>query len=243
MAIVSNGPGLGLRKSVNGYTYRNVHGQTIVSRKVSSNSSNTEKQRAHRESFACLQRLSSELGPHVEAGFNGKTYNIRRRAFLSANKDLLNFLKQDHTSYLCSTPLETIQAVLRSPLFFGAVYASLGTFNSNCRFQWGEEGIPEGTILLPIPFVSSDRIVLIFGLVYSHNNDRYSLVRSCSFSLKDEDIRSLKHTNSLSFDYHLVPPLIHFPEIHYDSVIESACMAAVVHRGSCCSTAHFSLIE
>ena len=243
MAILTNGQNFPIRKSAGGYTYRNVNGHTVVSRKITSTNSCSEKQRIQQQSFAQLQRITAELAPSVETGFDGITYNIRRRAFMSANKALQNFIRQDIENLKDIPPLSCLLHALRSPLFFGNIVASEGTINSRSHFYWDADGNPAGDILLPLPFEASDRVKLVFAVVYEIAGEEQGLVRSCSFTLGDRIVDTLAYPNFLVFDSHTVPQLKDFVKLPYSSVIKGACMAAVVHRGDTCSTAYFGLVE
>lgn len=243
MAILLNTSAPRLTKSVDLFTYRTVHGRTIVSRKITSNPSNTPKQAASRKAFGLLQNIATQLGSHVEAGFNGATYNRRRLAFISQNKDLLNYLKQNLPSHTYETSLHWVLDALQSPLFLGNVIASEGTINSKCTFRWDADGLPSGEILLPVSFERSDRITLIFAMVYEIAYQECSMVRTCSFTPGDRWIQTLEHANFLTFDSRTVPQLADMAQLPFGSTLQGTFMAAVVYREEQRSVARFSLVE
>lgn len=243
MAIITNSSIKELRKSLDGFTYRNLHGQTVVSRKISSNPSNTKKQFIHRQSFAKIQKIASELMPFVETGFEGSTPNIRRQGFLNKNRDLLGHMKETYVENDNRLYLEYVIDALESPLFFGKISASSGEMQAITHFNWNENHIPKGDILLSVPFKAADEIVVTLCYLFVYEGELYSIMKTDSFTLGNDDIAGLEDSNYLAFDSIRAPFLKSFVNAPLGAVITRGCMAAVVHRGKRRSTSYFSIVE
>jgi hypothetical protein len=80
------------RKTAGEWTYRNVGGKTIASRRIRKNDSKTEPQLIRRKVFTLVSRIAKSLSPLPDVTFPKTKFGSRRNAFMKANKTFMDTL-------------------------------------------------------------------------------------------------------------------------------------------------------
>lgn len=186
-------------------TFRIQDGRTIVSQRITTNSSNTPKQAATRRAFGEMARLAKNLDELNRIGFGRVKYGTSRNQFIRSNKELSNYYR---TADWLSDDMPAVYKlcmVLEDPMFLGQVITSEGALNIQSSFCLQTDNTIAGELVLARDFLEGDKVVIGLGLAFQGRNWFHNCFLNYSKVLSGSDIKGLTNPFIYRFDNDVFP--------------------------------------
>lgn len=243
MAILTNTTIEKKSGSIGNLTYRTRDGRTIVSKKITSNSSNSPKQAAARKAFGEMSRLATDLDPLNRIGFDRVKYGTSRNQFIRSNKELSNYYRTEDWLTDDMTSVYKLYMALNDPMFMGQVITSEGMVNLQSSFSLHADGVISGEIMLSRDFRRDDRIVIGLGVAFQSKYTCFGILRHYSKTLGSVDIESLTNPRIYSFDGNTFPLANIYQSIPPFGVFSGVIATAIVVGSDDKSMGRFSTVS
>ncbi len=188
-------------------TYRTLRGRTIVSARIVSNNSRTERQVRHRAGFTEVQRLGKALKRVIEVGFDKTAFGSANNNFFKQNRAYLEYVREKGGMEKHSAPLYNLWEALRDKQIKGIVVAALGEEEVTATFRWDDKGAPVAEVTHYQDFQVGDSVTFAFGVTGLFYSKRVSRVVMVEKVLAETDIAGLANKQLGVFDKDSCPEL------------------------------------
>lgn len=242
MAIVKNLVVENSRGSAGSLTFRQVRGQTILSEKITTNSSNTEDQVQQRTGFGGSGRFTAVLGPVIDQTFEKTKHGSRRNNFTRNNRPLIRCIRADYEFDPEMPPVKNVCRYLADPKTSLKVMIAKGGLKETDSFSWNEQYELEGTVELSRDFKAGDRITLYVPYTYLRGRVWYDSIKSFTRILNEEDIASLEIPNCFVVNKETVPQLETLTVLPRGATTAQFLIAGVVNDKRKRTTSYLSLL-
>ncbi|MDR1624740.1 MAG: hypothetical protein LBS04_07190 [Tannerellaceae bacterium] len=177
--------------SVGNVTYRYTRGKTIMSRRITSNRSNTASQVKQRKGFGAIAHVAKALHSLLSIGFSRHKSGYANNLFMHYNKPLMDYIR-NNPGFDAELPgITNLCIALSDPGFGNKIRVANGEVSLTVTYQWGPGATIEGMIRASRKFMSGDVITL--GLCYSYllEGAYFEMIETYSTELTEGDVASL----------------------------------------------------
>jgi hypothetical protein len=162
-----------------------------MSRRVTSNKSNTFSQVKQRKGFGAISHVSKALRSLLKIGFSRHKNARVDNLFMHYNKFLMNYIRNspDFDAELPSTT--NLCIALSNPDFGGKILVANGDVALTTTYEWRPGGTIAGMVRASRKFMPGDVITL--GLCYSYllAGAYFEMIETYSKELSEEDVEKL----------------------------------------------------
>lgn len=218
------------RRSVGEFTYKYVNGETIASKRIVKNRSNTYAQQQQRQGFTEIQSLLNEIDPIIRIGYTKTGRRSVRNNFLSANTNYSAYLRKEAVFDTHETPVFNLYNALKDPRFTNPkVYAAQGGKSIACLCAWDEKNLPVVKIQNSYPFIPGDTVTVAFAFSYEAGLLHYEGTRIFSKTLTTEDVGQLTEPTTFVANNQTMPGLSPLANTHAEATDIRILVAPIVH--------------
>jgi hypothetical protein len=193
MAIIDSeavGRGSG---SMGNVTYRYTRGKTVMSRRITSNKSNTGPQIKQRKGFGTLAHMAKALRSLLRIGFSKHKDARVDNLFMHTNTPLLAYVKSNPNFDADLPSITNLCIMLSNPAFGSQIVVADGSVKLTIKYDWGPNSTVAGEVNSSRKFVAGDMVAL--GICYSYllMGSYFEMVEVYTKKLTDVDIEKLAY--------------------------------------------------
>jgi hypothetical protein len=193
--------------SAGNITYRYTRGKTIMSRRITSNKSNTLPQIEQRKGFGTVAHVAKALRSLLEIGFSKHKNSRADNLFMHYNTSLMAYIRESPDFDVELPSITNLCIALSNPHFAGKILVANGDIKLAITYEWGPDSTITGIVHASRKFVPGDTVTLALCYSYLLMGTYFEMVELHTKKLTDTDIANLPYNSHFPITPQTFPEL------------------------------------